>query len=58
VAEAAKALKQLNAKVAEQKAFSLPMSDEIRTLLVIEKLGPTPRQYPRLPGTPSKEPLR
>jgi 16S rRNA (guanine527-N7)-methyltransferase len=55
--EASKALKVLHAKLVEQKTFNLPFSDETRTLLVIEKMAPTPRQYPRLPGVPSKEPL-
>lgn len=56
--EASKALKVLNGKLVEQKNFTLPFSDETRTLLVIEKIGPTPKQYPRLAGTPSKEPIK
>lgn len=55
--EASKALKVLNGKLSAQKTFILPFSEEKRTLLVIEKTGPTPRQYPRLPGMPSKEPI-
>jgi len=30
---------------------------EPRTLIVIEKIGPTPAQYPRAPGVPAKRPL-
>jgi 16S rRNA (guanine527-N7)-methyltransferase len=57
LAEASKALKVLSCRVIENKAFALPFSDETRSLLLIEKAGPTPKQYPRLPGTPAKEPI-
>lgn len=58
LAEATKALKVLNAKLIEKKVFNLPFSEETRTLLVFEKLSQTSRQYPRLPGVPSKEPIK
>jgi 16S rRNA (guanine527-N7)-methyltransferase len=57
LAEAAKAMKLLNAKVVEEKVFQLPFSEETRTLIRIEKTGLTSKAYPRLPGTPAKEPL-
>ncbi len=57
ILEAEKALKLLNAKVSQKKTFTLPFLEETRTLIVIEKLALTPRQYPRLPGTPAKEPI-
>ncbi len=57
IAEAAKALKVLQCKTPEKKVFTLPFLDETRTLVVIEKMGLSPRQYPRLPGTPAKEPI-
>jgi 16S rRNA (guanine527-N7)-methyltransferase len=36
----------------------LPGLPEDRSLIVIEKTGPTPAAYPRRPGIPSKRPLR
>jgi 16S rRNA (guanine527-N7)-methyltransferase len=36
----------------------LPGLSEDRSLVVIEKVGPTPTTYPRRPGMPSKRPLR
>jgi 16S rRNA (guanine527-N7)-methyltransferase len=30
---------------------------EDRSLVVIEKIGPTPDRYPRRPGIPGKRPL-
>ena len=56
--EAAKALQVLGAKVFECKEFSLPLSDESRSLVVIEKSGQTPRAYPRTPGMPTQQPIK
>jgi 16S rRNA (guanine527-N7)-methyltransferase len=56
IAEASKALKVLGGKVVEKQEFNLPLSEEGRTLIVIEKTSATPKAYPRLPGTPAKEP--
>jgi 16S rRNA (guanine527-N7)-methyltransferase len=57
LAEAKKAMELLKVKLRERKTFSLPGSDEARNLLVFEKLAPTPKTYPRLPGTPAASPL-
>jgi 16S rRNA (guanine527-N7)-methyltransferase len=57
IAQASKALKALGGKVLEIKEFALPLTDEGRSLIVIEKTSPTARIYPRSPGTPSKEPI-
>jgi 16S rRNA (guanine527-N7)-methyltransferase len=38
--------------------LELPNLAEPRSLVVIEKITPTPRKYPRRPGIPSKRPLR
>jgi 16S rRNA (guanine527-N7)-methyltransferase len=35
----------------------LPIADEPRLLVVIEKVRPTPAPYPRRPGVPAKSPL-
>ncbi|MCQ2550953.1 MAG: 16S rRNA (guanine(527)-N(7))-methyltransferase RsmG [Clostridia bacterium] len=51
--KSARALKLLQGKVEKIEKTSL---DE-HNLVFVEKLGPTPKAYPRKPGTPSKEPL-
>ncbi len=38
--------------------LELPPLAEPRSLVVIEKVAPTPEKYPRRPGIPSKRPLR
>jgi hypothetical protein len=35
----------------------LPLTEEGRSLIVIEKISMTARIYPRSPGTPAKEPI-
>jgi 16S rRNA (guanine527-N7)-methyltransferase len=57
ITEAAKALKLLGAKVIECKEFSLPMTEEGRSLVVVEKINPTNRSYPRSPGMPAQQPI-
>lgn len=57
IAEAAKALKVLGAKVTECKEFSLPLSEEGRSLIVVEKISQTNRSYPRSPGMPANDPI-
>lgn len=43
------------------KAFSknllLPISGDPRSIVIVEKVHPTPHQYPRRPGIPEKKPL-
>jgi 16S rRNA (guanine527-N7)-methyltransferase len=38
--------------------LELPHLAEPRSLVLIEKIAPTPDKYPRRPGIPSKRPLR
>ena len=40
------------------KEFNLPKSDIRRTFVIIDKLTPTKKAYPRKAGKPSKEPLK
>lgn len=54
---AAKAVKILGGKVKDIVYFNLPDSEIERSLVVIEKIKPTPGKYPRKAGTPLKEPL-
>lgn len=55
--EAGNALKILGGEIADIKEFTLPSSDYSRTLIRIQKTGPTPDKYPRRSGIPSKKPL-
>ena len=54
--EAGNAIRIFGGKVLEVKPVILP--DDIRhTIIVITKIKPTPKKYPRKAGTPSKSPL-
>ena len=55
VHEAAHALEELGAVVRE--AVALPVQDVASTLVLVEKVRPTPERYPRRTGIPSKRPL-
>ena len=48
---------RLGGKVTEVDAFTLPVLGDARTLVVIEKVGPTPKKYPRREGVPNQQPL-
>jgi len=39
-------------------SLELPNLTEPRSLVVVEKIAPTPEKYPRRPGIPSKRPLK
>jgi len=55
VAESARALEELGGVVRE--VVELPVADVASTLVLIEKVRPTPQRYPRRTGIPSKRPL-
>lgn len=57
LAMAKKAIGMLGGELYAQEEFSLPSSDIYRNLVMIKKLIPTPKKYPRKAGMPSKEPL-
>lgn len=57
VLEAAKAIEILGGKLKEIKKVKLPDSDIIRSLVIIEKILPTPHKYPRRAGMAKKKPL-
>jgi len=56
VKEAERALDILGGRVEDVLELSLPSGDG-RQLVVIEKVGETPRLYPRRPGMARKDPL-
>ncbi|WP_027882341.1 16S rRNA (guanine(527)-N(7))-methyltransferase RsmG [Meiothermus rufus] len=47
----------LGGRVREVITFELPALREHRSLVIIEKVGPTPSKYPRRPGLVQKNPL-
>ncbi len=57
VKEAETALRRLGGGPARSYVFQLPGSDLGRSLVVVPKVRPTPRDLPRLPGTARKSPL-
>ena len=50
------AIAQLGGRLVAIEPVVLPEL-EPRTLVIIEKINPTPPQYPRAPGVPAKRPL-
>jgi 16S rRNA (guanine527-N7)-methyltransferase len=56
--EATFSLKELKGKLLGEYGMFLPIEGSERHIVVIEKIGATPRQYPRKAGTPLKQPLQ
>ena len=56
--ESTKAIETLGGKVKNIEKIILPESDFERTIILIEKVKETPRQYPRKPGTPQSKPIK
>lgn len=56
--EAEKAVSVLGGKVKGQIDYMLPSSDIYRNLLLMEKVSPTPKKFPRKAGIPAKEPIK
>ncbi|WP_104991819.1 16S rRNA (guanine(527)-N(7))-methyltransferase RsmG [Deinococcus sp. NW-56] len=48
---------EVGGEVRAVDAFALPVLGEARTLVVVEKTGPTPERYPRREGVPARKPL-
>lgn len=57
LAAAQKAIALLGGGPVEVWQGQLPGGDEIRSLVIINKSGPTPAGYPRRPGVPTRRPL-
>jgi 16S rRNA (guanine527-N7)-methyltransferase len=55
--QATKAISLLGAKLRETKRVNLEEFTDERRLIIIEKISPTPKLYPRRPGIPAKRPL-
>jgi 16S rRNA (guanine527-N7)-methyltransferase len=54
---AKKAITTLGGELKEVHSFQLPIEESERNIIVIQKEKPTPKKYPRKPGTPNKLPL-
>ena len=55
--DAKSAIQLLGGQISADDEFALPISEEKRHIIVIDKVKDTPKKYTRKPGTPSKEPL-
>lgn len=58
VARAAVAIQRLGGRLRQRINVGLPELDDGRVLVVIDKIGPTPAQYPRRAGMPARRPLQ
>ncbi|GAX03996.1 16S rRNA methyltransferase GidB [Secundilactobacillus pentosiphilus] len=57
LAHSQSAIATLGGKLSLDQSFTLPESGDERHIVVIDKVKPTPKRYPRKAGTPNKEPL-
>ena len=57
VQQSLKAIGIMGSRLREVKPVALPGLNDKRYLVIIEKLKPTPPQYPRRPGMPAKKPI-
>jgi 16S rRNA (guanine527-N7)-methyltransferase len=58
ISQAAGAISRLGGSLREAKKVDLMEFVDERWLVIIDKIAPTPSQYPRRPGIPAKRPLR
>lgn len=47
----------LGGEIEKVHAFTLPLEESERNVIIINKVKKTPKKYPRKPGTPNKSPL-
>jgi 16S rRNA (guanine527-N7)-methyltransferase len=57
VSKAARAISLMGGSLTEVKRIELKGLADERYLIVIDKIAPTPQEYPRRPGVPAKKPL-
>ena len=56
--EAKPAIALLGGKFIEERSFELPITQDERHIVVIQKKKETPKKYPRKPGLPNKQPIK
>lgn len=57
IQESTKAISLLGGELQRREMLQLPNEEAKRTLIWINKIKKTPKQYPRKPGTPNKSPI-
>ena len=57
ISQAAKAISAMGGSLREIKKIELEEFPDERYLIIIDKVSPTPTQYPRRPGMPAKNPI-
>lgn len=57
IKESKKAINLLGGKIIENRIITIPQSDIVHSLIIIEKIKHTPTRYPRGGGKPRKNPL-
>jgi 16S rRNA (guanine527-N7)-methyltransferase len=57
VTESGRAIDVLGGRILDVSQVVLPGLEETRYLITIEKIKPTPREFPRRAGVPSKKPI-
>lgn len=57
ITQAKQALQTLGGSLSQDYALNLPILNDERHILVIDKVKKTPAKYPRKAGTPAKQPL-
>ncbi|MGC6769010.1 16S rRNA (guanine(527)-N(7))-methyltransferase RsmG [Enterococcus sp. LJL51] len=58
VQEAKKAIALLGGRIEAERSFELPVTQDERHIVVIQKKKETPNKYPRKPGLPNKQPIK
>lgn len=58
IEESKEAIKILGGEIEKIDTFTLPETDIVRNIVIIKKVKNTPKQYPRKPGTPAKNPIK
>jgi len=53
-----KAITTLGGQVRDVHHFLLPIENSDRNIVIIDKKKPTPKKYPRKPGTPNRSPIK
>ena len=58
ITEAKSAIAVLGGKFEQERSFELPITQDERHIVVIQKKKETPKKYPRKPGLPNKQPIK
>jgi len=56
--DAASAISLLGGEMNQIEHFLLPIEDSERNIVFINKKSPSPKKYPRKPGTPNRTPIK